>query len=97
MLWDDTFAKTQSSWRRADDRTTLHRTPLTTSQKVECAAKTLAGQEVHGTISAVSREFGLSRPTVYEVRDTAGEVLREHVETDLPPVCEQYLSYNLLN
>jgi hypothetical protein len=60
--------------------TGLHRTPLTTSQKVECAAKTLAGQEVHGTISAVSCEFGLSRPTVYEVRDTAGEVLREHFE-----------------
>jgi hypothetical protein len=60
--------------------TGLHRTPLTTSQKVECAAKTLAGQEVHGTISAVSREFGLSRPTVYDVRDTAGEVLREHFE-----------------
>nr|MBS0020221.1 hypothetical protein [Gammaproteobacteria bacterium] len=26
------------------------------------------------------REFGLSRPTVYEARNTAGEVLREHFE-----------------
>ena len=58
--------------------TGLHRTPLTTSQKVECAAMALAGQEVHGTISEISREFGLSRPTVYEARNTAGEMLREH-------------------
>ncbi len=60
--------------------TGLHRTALTTSRKVECAAKGLAGQEVHGTISTLSREFGLSRPTVYEVRNTAGEVLSEHFE-----------------
>jgi hypothetical protein len=42
----------------------------------------LAGQEVHGTISELSREFGLSRPTVYEVRDAAGEVLRAHFEQE---------------
>jgi transposase-like protein len=48
--------------------TGLHRTPLTTSQKVECAAMALAGQEVHGTVSEISREFGISRPTVYERR-----------------------------
>ena len=62
--------------------TGLHRTPLTTSQKCECAAMVLAGQEAHGTISALSREFGLSRPTLYEVRDTASEVLKEHFEKD---------------
>lgn len=62
--------------------TGLHRTPLTTSRKVECAAMVLAGQEVHGTISEIGREFGLSRPTVYDVRDTADEVLREHFENE---------------
>jgi len=62
--------------------TGLHRTPLTTSQKMQCAAMALAGQEAHGTISEVSREFGLSRPTVYEARDAVGEVLREHFDKD---------------
>ena len=62
--------------------TGLHRTPLTTSQKAQCAAKALAGQEVHGTISELSREFGISRPTVYETRAAAGEVLREHFDKD---------------
>ena len=62
--------------------TGLHRTALTTSQKTQCAAMALAGQEVHGTISEVSREFGISRPTVYEARSTAGEVLREHFEKE---------------
>jgi transposase-like protein len=42
----------------------------------------LAGQEVHGTISEVSREFGIFRPTVYEARSTAGEVLRGHFEQE---------------
>ena len=51
--------------------TGLHRTPLTTSQKTQCAAMALAGQEVHGTVSVLSREFGLSRPTVYEVLPAA--------------------------
>ena len=55
--------------------TGLHRTPLTTSQKVQCAAKALAGQEVHGTMSALSNEFGISRPTLYEVRVGACGVL----------------------
>ena len=62
--------------------TGLHRTPLTTSQKTQCAAMALANQEVHGTISEVSREFGISRPTVYEVRDAADVVLREHFEKE---------------
>ncbi len=62
--------------------TGLHRTPLTTSQKTQCAAIALAGQEVHGTISAISREFGISRPTVYEARSTVDEMLREHFEQE---------------
>ncbi len=62
--------------------TGLHRTALTTSQKVECAVMAAAGQEVHGTITDVSREFGISRPTVYEARSTACEVLNEHFEKE---------------
>ena len=62
--------------------TGLHRTPLTTSQKVECAALALAGQEAHGTVSELSRQFNISRPTVYEARGVAGEVLSEHFEKD---------------
>ena len=62
--------------------TGLHRTPLTTSQKVECAALALAGQEVHGTVSELGRQFGLSRPTVYQAREVASEVLTEHFAKD---------------
>lgn len=62
--------------------TGLHRTPLTTSQKVECAALALAGQEVRGTVSELSRRFDISRPTVYETREVACEVLSEHFERD---------------
>ncbi len=58
--------------------TGLHRTALTTSQKMECAAKALAGQEAHGTITQLSRQFGISRPTVYEAREAADGVLTEH-------------------
>ncbi len=58
--------------------TELHRTPLTTSQKVEFAALALAGQDSHGTVSALSREYAISRPTVYQAREAAGQVLTEH-------------------
>jgi hypothetical protein len=60
--------------------TSLHRTPLTTSQKIECVAKALAGQEDGGGIAGLSREYGVSRPTVYVAKEAASEVLREHFE-----------------
>ena len=60
----------------------LHRTPLTTSQKVECAALALAGQDVHGTVSGLSERFNISRPTLYEARHTANEVLYSHFGKD---------------
>jgi hypothetical protein len=60
--------------------TGLHRTTLTTSQKIQCAAESLARQDEHGAKSALSREFGISRPTVYAAGETANEVLREHFE-----------------
>jgi hypothetical protein len=60
--------------------TGLHRTPLTTSQKLECVAKALAGQEDWGGIAGLSRSSGVSRPTVYAAKGAALEVLREHFE-----------------
>jgi hypothetical protein len=60
--------------------TGLHRTPLTTSQKIECVAKALAGQEGCGGIAGLSRSSGVSRPTVYAAKGAALEVLREHFE-----------------
>ncbi len=62
--------------------TGLHRTPLTTSQKVQCGAKALAGQAVHGTLSALRDEFGISRPTLYEVRVAACDALSAHFEKE---------------
>lgn len=59
--------------------TSLQRTDLPTSQKVEFAAQALARQE-HGAITALSREFGVSRPTVYTVAQTAEQVLEQHFE-----------------
>jgi hypothetical protein len=60
--------------------TGLHRTPLTTSQKIECVAKALAGPEDSGGITGLSREYGVSRPTVYAAKGAASEVLCEHFE-----------------
>lgn len=60
--------------------TGLHRTPLTTPRKIECVAKALAGQDASGGISAVSREFGISRPTVYAAKEAASEILKGHFE-----------------
>ena len=45
--------------------TELHRTPLTTSQKIECAASVLARQQERGAKSELSRAYGISRPTIY--------------------------------
>ena len=46
--------------------TRLQRTELTLSQKIHCAAQAL-GQQAHGVITALSMEFGVSRPTVCAV------------------------------
>ena len=47
--------------------TVLHRTDLTTSQKIECAAAAVAGQHEHGSKTALSETYEISRPTVYAV------------------------------
>ena len=58
--------------------TVLQRTDLTTSQKIECAAAALAGQHAHGSKTALSEVYEISRPTVYAAGATAQSVLRAH-------------------
>ncbi|MCN4144129.1 MAG: hypothetical protein LC437_03350 [Thiohalomonas sp.] len=42
-----------------------HNTNLRTSQKIEFSAKVLANQGLHGSVSQMSQEYGLFRPTLY--------------------------------
>ena len=63
--------------------TVLHRTDLTTSQKIECAAAAVARQHEHGSTTALSERYEISRPTVYAVGATAQSVLRAHFEAPL--------------
>ena len=63
--------------------TVLHRTDLTTSQKIECAAAAVARQHEHGAKTALSETYEISRPTVYAVGATAEAVLRTHFEAPL--------------
>ena len=62
--------------------TVLHRTDLTTSQKIECAAAAVAGQHEHGSKTTLSETYEISRPTV-AVGATAEAVLRTHFEAPL--------------
>ena len=63
--------------------TVLQRTDLTTSQKIECAAAAVARQHEHGSKTALSETYEISRPTVYAVGATAHSVLRAHFEAPL--------------
>ena len=63
--------------------TVLHRTDLTTSQKIKCAAAAVARQHEHGSKTALSETYEISRPTVYAVGATAESVLRTHFEAPL--------------
>ena len=62
--------------------TVLQRTDLTTSQKIQCAAAAVAGQHAHGSKTALSETYEISRPTVYAVGAAAESVLRSHFEWD---------------
>ena len=59
--------------------TNLNRTPLTTSQKVDCAIDVLSMQ-AYGDKKEISERYGLSRPTLYEVEQTAEGVLNDYFE-----------------
>ena len=63
--------------------TVLQRTNLTTSQKIQCAAAAVAGQHAHGSKTALSETYEISRSTVYAVGAAAESVLRSHFETPL--------------
>ena len=63
--------------------TVLQRTNLTTSQKIQCAAAAVAGQHAHGSKTALSETYEISRPTVYAVGAAAQSVLRSHFESPL--------------
>ena len=63
--------------------TVLQRTDLTTSQKIQCAAAAVAGQHAHGSKTALSETYEISRPTVYAVGAAAESVLRGHFESPL--------------
>ncbi|MBT6278124.1 MAG: hypothetical protein HOI95_28820 [Chromatiales bacterium] len=51
------------------------------ARAAETASEALAGQQVHGTVSALGEQFGLSRPMLYQVRDAASELLYSHFGT----------------
>ena len=67
--------------------TVLQRTDLTTSQKIQCAAAAVAGQYEHGSKTALSETYEISRPTVYAVGAAAESVLRTHFEAPLLRGC----------
>ena len=46
--------------------TVLQRTDLTTSQKIQCAAAAVARRHAHGSKTALSETYEISRPTVYD-------------------------------
>jgi hypothetical protein len=54
-VWDDRVYRPSINLKE-QPMTGLHRTPLTTSQKIECVAKALAGREASGGIAGLSRE-----------------------------------------
>ena len=63
--------------------TVLQRTDLTTSQKVQCAAAAVAGQYEHGSKTALSAAYEISRPTLYAAGAAAESVLRTHFGASL--------------
>jgi hypothetical protein len=58
--------------------TELMRTDLPTSRKVQLAASALGQQGQHGAMTALARDFGVARGTVYSAKQTASEVLAAH-------------------
>lgn len=60
--------------------TGLLRTDLSTPLKAELAASALAQQGTRGSVSGLAQEFGVSRPTIYQVRKVAEAVLVEHFQ-----------------
>ena len=64
----------------------LDRTPLNSSDKRDLLAKTITCQ-AHGDISFLSREFKLSRKSVYRTRDHVNALLDELLVENSEPEC----------
>jgi len=60
--------------------TELRKIDLSTSHKVDLAVLSIATQGDYGSICALSREFGVSRPTIYDVKQTTSELLERHFD-----------------
>ena len=60
--------------------TRLQRTDLPTPHKIELATAAVAQEGMYGSITSLSEEFGVSRPTVYAAGETAVQVLDAHFE-----------------
>lgn len=60
----------------------LASTGLTTNDKVDLAASSLALQGVYGAVMGLSEEFGVSRPTVYTAREEARRALHESFDPE---------------
>ncbi|MCN4144831.1 MAG: hypothetical protein LC437_07245, partial [Thiohalomonas sp.] len=56
----------------------MHKTNLTTPQKIEFSAKVLPNQGLHDSVTQMSQEYGLSRPTLYRVHENTAEILFQH-------------------
>ncbi len=58
--------------------TRLLKTDLPAPDKVQLASSALAMQGTYGSILGLSRQYGISRPTVYQAGATANQVLEEY-------------------
>jgi len=58
--------------------TALSRSELPAAAKTHLAVLAAGGQGSHGSLSAVARQFGVSRPTVYAAASEATDVLTTH-------------------
>ena len=63
----------------------LNRTTLTTSEKVDLAARSLLSQDLHGAVSATAQAHGVSRPTVYKTAELTQRLLERHFEQPYAP------------
>ena len=61
-------------------KTVLARTKLILSQKILLASLAFCGQVINGNVSRLSRDFEISRPTVYTAAKTVGELIEDHFE-----------------
>ncbi len=60
--------------------TDLSKTDLPTSRKVDLAVLSLATQGDYGSVSHLSERFEVSRPTIYDVKQTTSDLLERHFD-----------------